>query len=292
MQLAAKLKLFLVFFLIAGVATACTRQEPDPTSRIIEECKKWMASQSAMDETESRDNFAARGSGACISGDLDDDVHEKVFAWLDEVPSQTKPVVVIRSGGGDAFPAIDIAEALQQRDAAVYVYDVCASGCANYIYAGVRNRHSIGATILLFHGGLTKETAQEMGEVFDSLLNSAEGKNIENPALERKQWIERAELYLKKQDELLVAAGVDPMIIHGFNEMEMSDLASADCDPEREPDLEYSVFFSKDTAKALGILPITGSLEYRANIINERLNRGTKGNKACVAPAKFFQPAQ
>jgi ATP-dependent protease ClpP protease subunit len=291
MQLAATLKYALVFF-VAGLGVSCAKQDADSTSNIIEDCKAWMARQSAMDETESRDNFTAKGSAACISGDIDDDLHEKVFAWLGKLPSGTKPVVVIRSGGGDAFPAIDIAEALQQRDAAVYIYDVCASSCANYIYSGVQQRHSIGATILLFHGGLTKDTATEMAKVFDDLLNGPQGKLIENPALERKEWVDRAELYIQKQDKLLVAAGVDPVMIHGFSEMEMSDLASADCDPEREPDLEYIVFFSEDVARTLGILPLTGSIEYRPNVINERLNRRTQGNKACPAPEKFFQPAR
>lgn len=291
MQLAAKLKHALVFF-VAGLGVSCAKQDADSTSNIIEECKAWMARQPATDETESRDNFTAKGSGACISGDIDDDLQEKFIAWLGKVPSQTKPVVVIRSGGGDAFAAIDIAEELQKRDAEVYIYDVCASSCANYIYSAVRQRHSIGATIILFHGGLTKDTPQEMGEVFDDLLNGPQGKHIENPVLERKEWVERAELYIQKQDKLLVAAGVDPVMIHGFSDMEMSDLASADCDPEREPDLEYIVFFSEDVARALGILPVTGQLEYRASVINKRLNRRMQGNKACPAPEKFFQPAR
>ncbi|MEA1617425.1 hypothetical protein SOQ14_00670 [Erythrobacter sp. T5W1-R] len=258
---------------------------------IVAQCKEWMESQSALDETESRDGFLAKGSGACISGDIDEELQEQVFAWLRTVPSHTEPVVVIRSGGGNAFPAIDIASALQEREAEVYVYDVCASACANYIYAGVRQRHSLGKTILLFHGGLTKDTPQEFAEVFDSLLSSPEGKYIENPDLERKEWVERAELYIQKQDKLLIAAGVDPVVIHGFGEMELSDLASEDCDPEREPDLEYAVFFSEDLANALGISPVTGSLEYRPSVINERLNRDTQGNKACLAPEKYFRLA-
>ena len=292
MQLAAQLKFVLLCFLIAGVGTACAQKDTDPPAGIIEECKEWMARQSAIDESESRENFAAKGAGACISGDIDDDLHEKVFAWLDKLPSATQPVVVIRSGGGDAYPAIDIAEALQQRDAAVYIYDVCASACANYMYSGVRNRHAIGTTILLFHGGMTKDTVEETAAVFDDLLNSPQGKLIENPQQEKKEWIERAALYMKKQDKLLMGAGVDPVMIHGFSDIEISDLASEDCDPEREPDLEYAVFFSRDVAKGLGILPLTGSLEYRADIINARLNRETQGSKACLAPAQFFQPAR
>lgn len=292
MQLAAQLKLVLLIILIAGAGAACAQQDADAPTKIIAECKEWMERQSAMEATESRDDFTAKGSGACINGEIDDDLHEKVFAWLGQLPSETKPVVVIRSGGGDAFPAIDIAEALQQREAAVYIYDVCASSCANYIYSGVRNRHSIGATILLFHGGLTKDTVQETAAVFDDLLRSPEGKHIENPVSERKEWVERAESYLKKQDKLLITAGVDPVMIHGFSDLEITDLASEDCDPAREPELEYAVFFSEDVVSALGISPVTGRLEYRANVINDRLNRDTQGTKACVVPEKFFRPAR
>lgn len=292
MQLAAQLKLILLLILIAGVGAACAQQDADSPTKVIAECKEWMDRQSAMEAAESRDNFTAKGSGACINGEIDDDLHEKFFAWLGQLPSETKPVVVIRSGGGEAFAAIDIAEALQQREAAVYVYDVCASSCANYIYSGVRNRHSIGTTILLFHGGLAKDTAQEMAAVFDDLLRSPDGKHIENPVSERRELMERAETYLKKQDKLLIAAGIDPVIIHGFSDMEMTDLASADCDPAREPELEYAVFFSEDLVRALGISPVTGRLEYRANVINERLNRDIQGAKACVAPEKFFRPAR
>jgi hypothetical protein len=136
---------------------------------------------------------------------------------------------------------------------------------------------------------LTKDTPQEFAEVFDSLLSSPEGKYIENPDVERKEWVERAKLYIQKQDKLLIAAGVDPVMIHGFSEMELSDLASEDCDPDHEPDLEYAVFFSEDMAKALGISPVTGSLEYRPSVINERLNRGTQGQRACMAPEKYFR---
>lgn len=292
MHMVARLRCALLLITIAALEVGCAERDTTSAPDIIEECMDWMERQPRMDQNEDQANFTAKGAGACISGYIDDDLHDTVFEWLDKVSPQTTPVVVIRSGGGDAFSAIDIAEELQKRDAAIYIYDVCASSCANYIYAGVRNRHSIGKTILLFHGGISEDTPQETAEVFDDLLNSPEGKYIENPALEREQWVKRAERYIKKQDKLLMAAGVDPVMIHGFKDMETSDLASADCDPAREPDLEYIAFFSEDTAKALGILPVTGSLEYRAGAINERLNRRTKGNKACLAPAKFFQPAR
>lgn len=35
--------------------------------------------------------------------------------------------------------------------------------------------------------------------------------------------------------------------------------------------------------------PVSGSLEYRPSVINERLNRDTQGNKACMAPEKHFR---
>ncbi|MCU0946731.1 MAG: hypothetical protein MUF47_00550 [Porphyrobacter sp.] len=275
------------------MCSSCADVAPDhgtsaSDSHVVEACKEWISSRADLDEGDKQDSFITKKSAACIDGEIDQEMQVRLNSWINTIPAGTRPILVIRSGGGDAYAAIDIAEALQAKDAEVYAFDICASSCANYIFSGVRRRHAIGSPALLFHGGLSKDFPQEVESEFDSFLSTPEGKSVENPTLVKNSLVEKAQEYQKRQEKLLAAAGVDPIIIHGFDKFELQDLGPENCTAEESAEIEYAFFFSEDMVTRLGIMPVSGKLEYRSGTINQKLNRSNQLSKACAAPKEFF----
>lgn len=60
---------------------------------------------------------------------------------------------VIRSPGGYAEPAIEIANVLREKNAVVVLYDYCLSACANYIFFASGQTYVAKNTVVAWHGG-------------------------------------------------------------------------------------------------------------------------------------------
>jgi hypothetical protein len=289
----AKIVSLVLVMSIAVIGAAMSIKKFVGQPDVVAACQAWIASRDAAPDKDKPGAFRiVSQSGACIDGEIDQDLYAQFQAWIDAAGPGAKPVLVVRSGGGDAYAAIDIAQALQDKDGAVFITDVCASSCANYLFSGIRKRHAIGTAVLLFHGGLPRSHAQDVAQDLASFLNSAEGAQAENPEEITRQMAEKAASYLKKQDALYASAGADPAIIYGFEGFELRDLDPESCAPAASDEADYAFFFSRDLIDQLGIAPLSGNLEDRASVINQRLGRSGGTSRACPAPARYFQPAQ
>ncbi len=69
--------------------------------------------------------------------------------------------LVVTSEGGVEFQALQIAEVLAQRGVDVYVLGYCLSACANFIFAGGRQRLLIGDAVVGYHGSEISELLDE-----------------------------------------------------------------------------------------------------------------------------------
>jgi hypothetical protein len=69
--------------------------------------------------------------------------------------------LIVTSEGGVEFQALQIAEVLARRGVDVYVLGCCLSACANFIFAGGRQRLLIGDAIVGYHGSEISELLDE-----------------------------------------------------------------------------------------------------------------------------------
>lgn len=225
----------------------------------------------------------------CLDGAIGADTVEPLASWAAE-PSDVFKRLVVRSHGGDAAAGIEIAEALQGAGAAVHVVDICASSCANYLYAGLPNRHISGASLVLFHGGFSDQTEERALTALDRLLADM-GDIIPDKDAERDRI--RADFGDKRQrqDSLLARAGASTAIIHGVDAIDKADLPEELCgDAERPRDF---VFLSPEQAERLGIAPLTGTLPSTPAEVNARLYDVVEdaGFTVCRAPDSLIDSA-
>ena len=69
---------------------------------------------------------------------------------------------VIRSAGGYAGPAIEMANILRDKNAVVVLYDYCFSACANYILVASSQTYVTKNTIVAWHGGVSPFDCQHL----------------------------------------------------------------------------------------------------------------------------------
>lgn len=63
-------------------------------------------------------------------------------------------IFVIRSPGGYAPQAMQMAEALLEKGATVVIHDYCLSACANYILVATGKTYVLKSSVVAWHGGL------------------------------------------------------------------------------------------------------------------------------------------
>ena len=80
-----------------------------------------------------------------------------------------KSLFAIRSGGGFAPLAIQLANLLRDKDATVVIYDYCLSACANYFLIASSETYVVGKAIVAWHGGPSKHHFPCTAEVLKRL---------------------------------------------------------------------------------------------------------------------------
>jgi hypothetical protein len=115
---------------------------------------------------------------------------------------------VMRSPGGYAGAAMEIANVLREKNALVVLYDYCLSACANYILIASNRTYVTKNTIVAWHGGLSVPDCRYP----DSARVFSERNNLSMWTQEQKEeFCKLAEL----QREFFRTRGSDDAIVQG-----------------------------------------------------------------------------
>lgn len=141
-------------------------------------------------------------SVSCFDGTIDRSSAEAFITSVSKMAH--KPVVVVRSGGGEVNAGMDIGDAIKSAGATVIVAEKCLSSCANYVLISADRRVVLKGALLGFHGGIEVVDRQR----FTKELAAAgfTQPNQVNAAIKRSEG-DRA-----RQDKFLKARGVSTAI--------------------------------------------------------------------------------
>lgn len=228
----------------------------------------------------------------CFDGTIGQDESaegtEAFARWAATGTSGQKKFLVVRSNGGDAETSIGIVEDLQQHDTRILAHAVCASSCANYLFAGLRDRHVTHGTLLLFHGGFSDETRGRVGKALDDHY-ARMGENAGDPEADRKRLLDQYDENRSRQDELLRRAGADPAIIHLVDRADKRSLPADLCGGDTTLPRNFVYFDALDSAR-LGISALSGEVQSDPAMVNRSIASLSDREKifvACRLPIDF-----
>jgi hypothetical protein len=279
------LKILALVLLLAPAAAwsaPAAAAETDP----VQACRDWIHGRDWSQRASNPKTRVLSPQVACFDGQVLPGSLDALHAWIDAASPATRPLLVIRSGGGDARLALELAEKLQARNTRVHLVDVCASSCANYFYAGVRDRQVDDGTLVLFHGGFSDSTLAKVMAQVDAFLASPAATEVPDPEATRRQ-VRRDQRALRdRQDALYARIGVDPRIVHGIGGVTMEMLTPALCgQAEAEPDFLY---FGAAMAARMGIAPASGRVEDVPVAVRASLDALDGKIVACRVPEDGF----
>lgn len=178
-----------------------------------------------------------------------------------------------------------VAEALQEAKVHVIATQMCASSCANYLFAGVRNRHALGQPAILFHGGYSSQSkALAMANV-DALLKGAARNLIANPEQEKAKISLQFDELRRRQAALYARVGVSESVVTGVDSLDLGKLPADVCGRAGLP--RNFVYFGDDQLKSLGLVLRSGKTASSAEMVDRRLREVRAGFTACRAPAGY-----
>ncbi len=268
--------LFLAGLLLAP--TPATPPEP------VAACRSWIDSRSWADHETGPKTRILSEVAACFDGTIEEGALDRLHAWIDAVPAHgPPPVLVVRSRGGDARLALELAEKLQAKHTEVHATQVCASSCANYFYAGVARRHFAGPTLLLFHGGFSADSRARSLAMFDQLLAGPQGAMIRDPEANRRAIAQSIDSAMERQDNLYRRIGVDRHVVHGVDAVEAERLDAWRCGGGGQRPRNF-LFFSAEQMERLGIAPASGAAIDTPETVNAAVARLEADFVACLAP--------
>jgi ATP-dependent protease ClpP protease subunit len=224
---------------------------------------------------------------ACFDGKITKESVAALKAWAQvSADPPNRKTLVVRSRGGDAAAALNIAELLQRQNATVRVVDVCGSSCADFFFAGIRNRSVTDGALILFHGGFSAQNRTRLVAELDKLLSSESSRKIEHPDQLRTSALEEFDEDTSRQNQLYDSLGVDRAIVRDIENIDVDRLPESDCDPSRKARRNF-VFFDLQQLEALGLSVSSGKPATTPSEVNRRLVRLGADFEACRAPAWF-----
>ena len=255
----------------------------------MQACRAWIHGRSWNERASNPQTRVLSSQVACFDGQSAPGSLDALHAWIDAAPADMQPLLVLRSGGGDAELALGLAEKLQARNARVHVVDTCASSCANYFYAGVRDRQVDDGALVLFHGGFSDSTLAEVMAQVDAFLASPAAAQVPDPEATRRQVRHDQQALRVRQDALYARIGVDPRIVHGIGGVTLEALTPALCGQAvTGPDFLY---FGAAIAARMGIAPTRGRVEDVPAAVRARLDALGGKIVACRVPEDSFAVA-
>lgn len=248
-------------------------------------CLDWFESRAAVEATEPGKFFSPDRHLGCFDGTIErEDLGAGTRALADwaGTASGGGKVLVIRSHGGDAEVALAIAENLQAQDVTVFAHELCASSCANYIFAGVEDRRVTSNALVLFHGGFSDQSRSRIVESLEKLYAQA-GDQIQDAEVDRQRLLASFDSNRDRQDALLRRAGVDNAIIHSVDANDASSLSAELCGGVSNLPRNF-VYFSEDDAAQLGLNLSGGSILTDPTSVNQRIADFGRAFVACRLP--------
>jgi hypothetical protein len=88
------------------------------------------------------------GNVLCIIGDITRNEANEAIRILKENDIRN---IYIWSGGGDSAAALDIADQIRTMDIDIYVWQLCASSCANYLFLAASRKHVLPESVVAWH---------------------------------------------------------------------------------------------------------------------------------------------
>ena len=177
-------------------------------------------------------------------------------AFSDLIDDATRTVIVT-SRGGDADAALDIANAIRDRDLDVVVRGHCISSCANYLFLAGRRKIVEADSFLGFHGTLT---SMNLDRQIARMTEAAQagGMSADEITAEAESMRATIEGYRTRESAFAQRIGFEPALLidTGFERLTAEERARLpDGDPVLFPSAEllarcYGVSGVEDRARA------------------------------------------
>lgn len=274
---------FMIAALLLWIGSGVQSADADAPSPEDSACREFLDARAFS--TEPRFVAVSKSLG-CQDGTIEVEDGKALLDWAQqpaEIGQQKR--LWVRSTGGDAAVALEIAEQLQEKEASVHVVDICASSCANYLYAGLPNRSLADGALVLFHGGFSDQTRARAVTSLDRLLREV-GDIIPDHEAERNRVLGQFDRNRRDQDILLNKAGASLAVIYGVEALDKESLSDDLCGGASGP--RDFIFFDQKQAEELGIAPSLGQMVSDPSRVNAKI-KSLKDSAfvACHAPDSF-----
>lgn len=217
---------------------------------------------------------------ACWDGSIEREPFAPLHEWALEA-SETK-TLFIRSGGGDSEAALRLAQQLNGVRGRTVILDVCASACANYLYAAMKARSIHGRAAILFHGGFGPQIRLQAEDSLRSLIAENPGL-FTDPEEEIARNLTRLDQLAAEQDDLLDEAGVSRAVIEDFYRVELDSLPASACTGDSRMERTF-LFFSALQIERLGLGSDSGVLLSDTPAVHDWLAAMGADFSVCQAP--------
>lgn len=277
--------------LLLGMGLAVSRPEaPAVEDAEVRQCREWIQSHSQRPPNRTALTKILSPRTICFDGDIYAWTLKDAVAWTDKVGTDRTrgPRLVVRSTGGDADAAIDLAEKLQRFDVEVTVVDYCMSSCANYFFAGLRRRNVVPGAMILFHGGYSVEERPDFARSLDETLHDpGMARGIPDPAKWRAGELERFDANVVRQNALYRRIGVDPLVVTGMSSVDEKAIPASDCGRRAGAKRSF-LFFDMKQLRRLGVVISQGTPAIDPSEVDRHLSRFGFSFAACAVPATYF----
>lgn len=124
--------------------------------------------------------------------------------------------LLLNSVGGEVSAALEMAEAIERRGVRVVADGLCASSCANYLFAAGAERIVLPGSALLWHGGPTPEDARRLES---EMRAHWAAKSLPPDQLDAnlRRDLGRHAAQMRRQDALYARRGLDTAILYKLN---------------------------------------------------------------------------
>lgn len=282
----------LLSFLLAANPVNNSAPSINPNNEAIQ-CARWIRGQENQPPRNTAVAKALSEQTYCFDGEIFPWTTEKLKVWLTAAkPSGNRIQLVVRSVGGDAATAIQLAERLQSLNAKVTVVDYCMSSCANYFFAAIEDRNIDGTALVLFHGGYDPYVGR--GKYIASVERSKTNPLVLNSVSDVEVWADKQiksyDLYVDRQAALFNGAGVALAVATVFYKIDEITVPPQWCG-KRENAPRSMSFFDKDQYAQLGMAIRSGVVEDDPAKVDHILANFGMSFTACRAPTIYLSKA-
>ena len=125
--------------------------------------------------------------------------------------------VVINSAGGEAETALAMAGMVEARRLSIVVDGVCASSCANYLFAAAAHRTIFPGALVLWHGAPDAASRSDMHAQLRTAMTGA-GATPDEVAATIAREDARLNGWIAAQDALYARHGLSPSVLYRLND--------------------------------------------------------------------------